>query len=194
MIDKARCRLKAGAAPRPTSARSVVPSNKQLPSPPVSLHACRHGRPRWVAFQGRRQPETAATPIGSGVLHPGTCIQSLIAPTMFIVTLPPAFDGLDPVIDRLVANYGDERRALVERAVIEAWQALQSIQNPLDRRVTAERLARIELHARTETGRRGTHADTVEDGQEAGLPVQRTQAQLSTRSHGMWAVEPARCD
>ena len=100
---------------------------------------------------------------------------------MLIVTLPPAYDDLDPVVDRLVANYGDERRAQVEWAVLEAWRALRSIQDPVDRRVTAERLARIELHARAETTR---HIGRTDDELGTGLPVQRTHA------HGMWSVEP----
>ena len=110
---------------------------------------------------------------------------------MFIVTLPPAFDGLDLVIDRLVATYGDERRALVERAVNDAWRALRSIQDPLDRRVTAERLARIELNARDETERSSTNTDAGPDAPGGGVPVQRSAAQFPIRSHGMWAIEPA---
>src|SRR5947208_9424768 len=87
---------------------------------------------------------------GSRALHPWACIQSLSLPIMVSVALSPAFDDLDPVVDRLVGNYGADWRAQVERVVVEAWHALRSIQDPVDRRVTTERLARIELHARGE--------------------------------------------
>ena len=92
------------------------------------------------------------------------------------MALPPAFDDLDPVVDRLVGTYGDDRRAQVERVVVEAWHALRSIQDLVDRRVTTERLARIELHARSEMSTDATGTEPLANAPGPVVPAQRTQA------------------
>jgi len=63
------------------------------------------------------------------------------------VTAP--LDDLIPVVDRLEATYGPERRLQIEETVMEAWLTLRSISDHSDRIVTAEYLARIELTAMT---------------------------------------------
>src|SRR4051794_14011348 len=138
-----------------------------------------------------RAADESVTANGSRALHRWACIQSLGTPIMLSVALPLAFDDLDPVVDRLVGNYGEDRRAQVERVVVEAWHALRSIQDSVDRRVTTERLARIELHARSETRTFVTDTDGSNDGPGPVLPAQRSQARLRAPGHGMWSVEPA---
>ena len=98
------------------------------------------------------------------------------------VTVNPCVDGLDLVVERLVAAFGADRRSQVEKAVSEAWHALRTIADLTDRRVTAERLARIELHARSQTPPRADVRPAVDTFVRAHVPAQRESTDTPLRA------------
>jgi hypothetical protein len=57
-------------------------------------------------------------------------------------------EDLSPLVHRLTAVYGADRRSVIEAVARDAWFALRTIEDRADRLVTVERLTRIELNAR----------------------------------------------